>query len=457
MNEKTVESGKYAGYVKNINSDKHPGYMIKTFGCQMNESDSERIAGMLESMGYIAVDSEVKCSFIIFNTCCVRESAEQKLFGHLGEMKKFKAQNKDLVIVLCGCMMQQEGMAGKIKKSYPYADIVFGTNSMYRLPRLLYNVLMGKKHETDVSVETGDIIEGIPVLRSGDIKAYVPIMHGCNNFCSYCIVPYVRGRERSRKPSDIVKEIEELAQNGIKEITLLGQNVNSYNGGISFAKLLKQTGQCKGIERIRFMTSHPKDLSRDLLEAIRDTKKVCNHLHLPMQSGSNRILEAMNRNYSKEEYIEMLVMAREIVPGIGLSTDIIVGFPGEEEEDFLDTLDVVEKVKFDFAFTFIYSKRKGTPAAERTDEIPDHIKHERFNRLVKLQNTITLEHNRECIGNTEIVLLEGESKTTNGVLTGRTASNKIVNFIGDDGKPGEIAKVKITGARTWHLEGKLIE
>jgi len=282
-------------------------------------------------------------------------------------------------------------------------------------------------------------------------------MHGCNNFCSYCIVPYVRGRERSRQPDDIIKEIERLAESGIKEITLLGQNVNSYEGGISFAQLLRRTGGCTGIERIRFMTSHPKDFGIDLIEAIRDTERVCNHLHLPVQSGSTRVLELMNRNYTKEEYIKMLHLAKEMIPGLGLSTDVIVGFPGETEEDFLETLDVLEKVRFDFAFTFIYSKRNGTPAARMKNEVPDEIKHDRFNRLLEVQNRITLEQNTLSVSTVETVMAEGRSKTDADFMTGRTGANKIVNFKAPEGNSGDFAEVLITDAKTWHLEGEFIK
>lgn len=451
------ESAKFAGYVKNIIADSSPGYMIKTFGCQMNESDSEKIAGLLESMGYTSIADESLCSFIIFNTCCVRESAEQKLFGHLGEMKKLKADSPKMIIAVCGCMMQQEGMAARIKKSYPYADIVFGANSMHLLPKLLYKVLTEHKRQFEVQKRSADVVEGIPAAREYSAKAYVPIMHGCNNFCSYCIVPYVRGREVSRRPGEILEEIGRLAESGVKEIILLGQNVNSYDGGISFSKLLRKIGQYKSIERIRFMTSHPKDMGVDLIEAIRDTEKVCNHLHLPVQSGSSRILEKMNRNYTKNEYIEKLKTAKKMIPGIGLSTDIIVGFPGETEEDFLETIDVLEQVKFDFAFTFIYSKRKGTPAEKMTDEVPEDVKHDRFNRLLEVQNRITFQQNELSIGKMEVVMVEGESKTTADVLTGRTESNKIVNFTAPGGREGDFAKILITDAKTWHLEGEFKE
>ncbi|MBN2558007.1 MAG: tRNA (N6-isopentenyl adenosine(37)-C2)-methylthiotransferase MiaB [Clostridia bacterium] len=456
MSDERYESGKYAGYVNNINAGGHPGYMVKTFGCQMNESDSEKLAGWLEAMGYRPAVTEEDCSFIIFNTCCVRESAEQRLFGHLGEMKKYKTANKDLVLAVCGCMMQQEGVAEKIRRSYPYADIIFGANSMHKLPRLLHEVLTQRRRAVDLEDDPAQgIAEGMPAVRSSGISAYVPIMHGCDNFCTYCIVPYVRGREKSRDPKDILDEMRGLAGEGIKEITLLGQNVNSYDGGISFAGLLRKAGGIDGIERVRFMTSHPKDIGRDILEAIHDTDAVCNHLHLPLQSGSDRILGLMNRNYSRDSYFAILDMAREIMPGIGLSTDIIVGFPGETEEDFQDTMDALERVRFDFAFTFIYSRRKGTPAAEMPGEVPDGIKHDRFDRMLGVQNRITLERNKASIGTVETVLVEGTSRTDPSMMTGRTGSNKIVNFRTGGTKAGGFAEILITDARTWHLEGEL--
>jgi len=456
MRKTMTDKPDYTVYMKNILAGEGHGYMIKTFGCQMNESDSEKLAGVLESMGYVPVDEESNCSIIIFNTCCVRESAEQKIFGHLGEMKKYKEQNNDLVIGLCGCMTQQKGIAERIKKSYHYADLVFGSNSMHKLPELLYNRIVEKKRQFDVT-EDWNVVEGTPVLRGNSQKAYVPIMHGCDNFCSYCIVPYVRGREKSREPGEIINEIKDLAGNGTREIMLLGQNVNSYQGGMGFSSLLNEIGKLKEIRRVRFMTSHPKDLGLDVLEAIAGNQNICNQLHLPLQSGSSSILKLMNRRYTKESYLEIIKEARKLMPGIGLSTDIIVGFPGETEEDFLETLDVLEKARFDFAYTFIYSPRKGTPAASMKDTVPDNIKHERFNRLLEVQNDITLELNRRCIGSTEEILVEGTSKTNPGALTGRTEGNKIVNFHYDDKIKGDFAKVRIIDAGTWHLEGELIE
>lgn len=446
----------YTKYINNMNAGRNPGYMIKTFGCQMNESDSEKLAGVLDNLGYEPVDSEKESSIIIFNTCCVRDSAEQKIYGHLGEMKKFKTANSDLIIGLCGCMTQQKSVVDKIKKSYPYADLVFGSNSMHKLPKMVYDRLVENRRQFDIT-EDWDIVEGTPVLRGDSQKAYVPIMHGCDNFCSYCIVPYVRGREKSRDPDNIIKEIKELGKSGTKEIMLLGQNVNSYKGGIGFAGLLNRLGKIKEIDRIRFMTSHPKDLSVDVLKAIAKNENICNQLHLPLQSGSSRILKIMNRKYTKESYLQILEQAKVLVPGIGLSTDIIVGFPGETENDFMETLDVLKKARFDFAYTFIYSPRKGTPAAEMENQVDDKVKHTRFNRLLEVQNNITLELNKKCIGIIETVLVEGVSKTNKNTLTGRTGSNKIVNFHSDGTLHSDFAKIKIINAGTWHLEGELVE
>jgi len=446
----------YIKFIRNTTAGRKTGYIIRTFGCQMNESDSEKLAGILESMGYSAVMDINECEVIIFNTCCVRESAEQKVYGHLGELKKYKNENKDLIIGLCGCMMQQDGVAEKIKKSYPYADIVFGSNGMHLLPELIYKKITEKRRQFKVT-DDWDVVEGVPVLRGDDQKAYVPIMHGCDNFCSYCIVPYVRGREKSREPDEIINEIKQLGNSGIREIMLLGQNVNSYKGGMGFAGLLNEVGSINEIKRIRFMTSHPKDLGSEVIKAMAQNTNICNHLHLPLQSGSSRILRLMNRKYTKESYLGIIEEARQMIPGIGLSTDIIVGFPGETEEDFNETLDVIEKAQFDFAYTFIFSPRKGTPAANMDNEVPEETKHIRFNRLLELQNNITLEKNRKCIGNIEEVLVEGLSRTDTRTLTGRTETNKIVNFINEGDERKGFARVRITEAGTWHLEGELIE
>jgi len=436
-------------------------YFIGTFGCQMNENDSERLAGMLTAMGYLEASDIRQAHIIIYNTCCVRENAENKLYGHIGALKELKKQNPDIVIAVCGCMMQQEDAVKHITKSYRHVDLIFGTHNLHRFPELLYRVLKERRVIVDVVDDEYPVIEGIPVKRENNIKAWVTIMHGCNNFCSYCIVPYVRGREKSRKIEDIVKEVTELASQGYKEITLLGQNVNSYGkdmgNGTRFEDLLYRINDIPGIERIRFMTSHPKDLSDGLIQAIRNCSKVCEHLQLPVQSGSSKVLKDMNRKYTKEQYLELVSKVKENIPGIALTTDIIVGFPGETDDDFEDTLDVVEKAQFDMAYMFLYSKRKGTPAAEREDQVPDEIKKIRFDRLLNVQNRISKSKNDLLVGTNMEVLVEGLSKTDPGFYTGRTRTNKIVNFKADRDLTGSMATVRINNAFTWYLEGEVVK
>jgi len=445
---------KYIDEVKKLNSNEKKTYQIRTFGCQMNENDSEKIAGLLEEMGYLYASENEIPDFIIFNTCCVRENAEQKVFGHLGVLKKQKEIKKDMIIALCGCMMQQAGTIDQIKKSYRHADIVFGTNKSHLLPQYIYMYLKTKEKQFFSEEIDTTIIEGLPTKRESSIKAYVPIMYGCNNFCSYCVVPYVRGRERSREPKNIINEINSLVKSGVKEVTLLGQNVNSYGNDIDFPDLLYLIDKKCDIDRIRFMTSHPKDISPKLIKAIHDIDKVCNHLHLPLQSGSSKVLKEMNRHYDKKMYISIINEAKKLIPDIGLSTDIIVGFPGETEEDFEETLDVIKTCEFNFAYTFLYSKRRGTQAALREDQVLKSDKSRRFNKLVQLQNEITLKKNMERVGKIEKVLVEGFSKTNDTILTGRDEANKLINFSGDASLIGEIVKVKITKAKTWHLEGE---
>jgi tRNA-2-methylthio-N6-dimethylallyladenosine synthase len=443
-------------------SSRDKKYFIKTWGCQMNVHDSEKIAGVLSLLGYNAVDNENEADLIIFNTCCVREHAEVKVYGNLGRLRKLKEQNEDLILAVCGCMTQQKEVAQHIAKRYPFVDIVFGTNQVHKLAELIANAKLTGETIVDIEEdEEGKIIEGIPVSRGDGVKAWVAIMHGCNNFCSYCIVPYVRGRERSRKKEHILDEIERLAREGYKEVTLLGQNVNSYGKGlegeISFASLLREVDKVRGIERIRFMTSHPKDLSDDLIYAIRDCSKVCEHIHLPFQAGSNNVLRRMNRKYTKERYIELTERIKENIPGISITTDIIVGFPGESEEDFLHTLDVVERVRFDSAFTFLYSKRRGTPAERMEDQVPEEVKHERLKRLLDLTERITAENNSALRGKSVEVLVEGVSKTHPDRLTGRTRTNKIVHFDGDAGLIGMLVNVRITDPQSWSLFGEVTD
>ena len=435
-------------------------YIIVTYGCQMNEHDSEKIAGMLQNMGYRETDDKKEADLIIYNTCCVRENAELKVYGNIGSLKNIKKKKEDMIIAVCGCMMQQPQVVAEIKKKYRHVDLVFGTHNLHKFPELLVNA----KHSDNMLVEVweneGEIIEGVPVIRKYELKTFVNIMFGCNNFCTYCIVPYTRGRERSREVQDIVNEVTDLANNGTKEITLLGQNVNSYGNtlgdNVTFAGLLRRLNEIKGIERIRFMTSHPKDLSDELIDVMAECDKLCPHMHLPFQAGSNKILKAMNRKYTKEGYLELVDKLKKKVPDIAMTSDIIVGFPGETEEDFQDTMDVVEKVRFDSVFTFLYSKRQGTPAADMGDHISEELMHERFNRLIKKINGICAEINHSYLNKEVEVLVEGPSKTDPDRLMGRTGQSKLVNFPGDASLVGKLVTVKITDPKTFSLNGEVI-
>ncbi len=449
----------YLQRMAEINKDTKKSCYIKTLGCQLNENDSEKLQGILSQMGYTQAERMDKADLIVYNTCTVRENAEQKGFGHLGILKKLKEKKPGLIIALCGCMMQQKSNVDIVRTKYPHVDIVFGTHNIHALPKLLYKAAVENERAFDVWESEGEIVEGIPTERGGKVKAWVTIMYGCDNFCSYCIVPYVRGRERSRSMEEIMAEVTNLADLGYKEITLLGQNVNSYghDTGIKdgFAKLLYKLNEIPGIERIRFMTSHPKDLSDELIKAMRDCTKVCKHLHLPLQSGSTRILEKMNRRYTKEQYLDKMQRVKESIPGIALTTDIIVGFPGETEEDFNETLEVLNEVNFDSAYTFIYSKRSGTPAAKHEEQVPADVTKERFGRLIELQNGISRQINEEYMDRTVEVLTEGRSKTNIEFMTGRTDGGKIVNFPGGEGLTGELVSVRIEKIQTWSLEGVL--
>ena len=455
---------KYIEKVKKINEGKNLKYYILTMGCQLNENDSEKICGMIEKMGYKRTEEVFDADLVIYNTCCVRENAEEKLFGKLGEVKKLK-EVKGTIIAIGGCMMQEKHIVEKIKKSYKY-DVIFGTHTLYKFPLDLYNAIIENKKITDILDIDGEIIEDLPIKREDNIRASVTIMNGCNNFCTYCIVPYVRGRERSRNPEDILNEIKDLAKKGYKEITLLGQNVNSYmrverEKGLttseinSFAKLLRIINEIEGIEKIRFISPHPKDFTDDVIEAIRDCDKVSKFIHLPLQSGSTNVLKNMNRVYSKEQYLNLVEKMQNIIPNVKFSTDIIVGFPGETEEDFEDTLDVVRKVKFEQAFMFIYSRRKGTPADNMENQIPDEIKHKRFDRLKALYEEIIVENNNEYIGTVQEILVEGYSKTNDKYLTGRTDTNKVVIFEGDSALIGKTIHVKIVSEHVWYLRGEI--
>lgn len=449
------EQNEFIKKVKELNTGLK--YNINTMGCKLNENDSEKIAGMLEDMGYTATDSVEDANVMVFNTCCIRENAEEKVFGKLGELKRLKEKN-NMIICFGGCMSQEKHIIEKIKKSYPQVDIIFGTHNFYKFPEMLYKEITEKKKIIDVWDIDGEVIEGVPIKRMDGKTALVTIMNGCNNFCSYCIVPYTRGRERSRNPKDILREIEELSKEGYKEIMLLGQNVNSYNGGdgYTFANLLRDIDKIDGIDIVRFMSPHPKDFKDDVIDAIRDCKSVCKVIHLPLQSGSTNVLKLMNRRYTKEQYLELVDKIRAKIPEVTFTTDIIVGFPGETEEDFLDTLDVVEKVRFEQVFMFIYSVRKGTKAETMPDHVPDEIKLERFGRLKTLADRITEEENMKYIGTIQNVLVEGVSKTNSEVLTGRTKSYKVVNFSGSKDLIGKNIDVRIVSQHVWYLKGEII-
>ena len=470
-----VNTKEYTNKIKQIVEGKNKKYFILTMGCQLNENDSEKIAGMLEEAGYTKASDEKDADIIVFNTCCVRENAEDRLFGKLGEAKKYK-EAKGTILAIGGCMMQEKIMTDKIKKSYPFVDIVFGTHTMEHLPENLYKVLTNNKRIQDILDIDGEVYEGLPIVREDKYRASVTIMYGCNNFCTFCIVPYVRGRERSRNPQNIINEIVELAENGYKEITLLGQNVNSYLVSEkknkknyefevelygnkytvnSFATLLRVVNEIKGIERVRFVSPHPKDFTDDVISAIKECDKICKVIHLPLQAGSTKILKAMNRVHSKEEFIDLANKIKTEIPDAKFTTDIIVGFPGETEEDFEDTLDVVRKVEFEQIYMFIYSRRHGTPGDKMPNQVDEKVKHERFDRLKALYEEQVAENNKRYIGTTQKIFVEGRSKTNENTLTGRTESNKIVNFEGSDDLIGNMIDIKITEEHMWYLTGKI--
>ena len=431
-------------------------YYITTMGCQLNENDSEKLAGIVEGMGFEKTEKLEEADLVIYNTCCVRENAEERLFGKLGELKKQK-EEKGTIIAIGGCMMQEPAMLEKIKKSYNYTDIVFGTHTLHKFEEDLKKVLENGKKVRDVIDIDGEVIEDLPIKRNDNFKASVTIMYGCNNFCSYCIVPYVRGRERSREHEKILEEVEMLAKEGYKEITLLGQNVNSYNGreNYKFANLLNDVCKIDGIERVRFISPHPKDFTDDVIEAIANNPKIARVLHLPLQSGSSAVLKKMNRKYTKEQYLELVDKIKTRIPDVVLSTDIIVGFPGETEEDFEDTLDVVRKVNYEQVFMFIYSRREGTIADKMENQIPEEIKHKRFDRLKELFDSRVSENNQKYIGTTQKILVDGYSKNDKETLTGRTDTNKVVNFKGNEELIGKIINIKITEEHKWYLSGEI--
>ncbi|MBQ6369995.1 MAG: tRNA (N6-isopentenyl adenosine(37)-C2)-methylthiotransferase MiaB [Firmicutes bacterium] len=475
-------------------------YHIITFGCQMNEHDSETIAGLLREEGSEPAEGRTDADIVIINTCSVRENADKRFFGTLGQLKKLKAINPAFAVCVCGCMMQQEHIVTAIRRQYPWVDVIFGTHNIHEFPEMLQQLYRGReaftqedeaanddlipmtdrdytiaKHAIRSSRETRveriykdreEIVEGLPAQRLYKHKAFVNIMYGCNNFCTYCIVPYTRGREKSRHPEDILAEVRALTEDGVKEVTLLGQNVNSYRGipkeGTAetqeepwdFTDLIYALNEIPGLARIRFMTSHPKDLSDKLIGAFRDCEKLCHYIHLPVQSGSTQVLKRMNRKYTQEQYLSLVRKLREAAPEITISTDIIVGFPGETEEDFEETLRLVKEVEYDSAFTFLYSKRQGTPAAEYGDQVPEETKHERFGRLVDALNEISLRKNAAYIGRTEKVLVDGTARKEPGMLSGRTDGFKLVDFPGDEELIGTFAEIEITEGKTFSLKGR---
>lgn len=441
--------------------DKKPLACVITYGCQQNVADSEKIKGMLSEMGYGFTENRFEAKLIIFNTCAVREHAEDRVFGNVGTLKSYKRENPDIIIACCGCMMQQKHIADKIKQSFPFVDLVFGTHVVHRMPELLFKALTRKKRVFELPDTDGAIAEGVPVLRDNDKKAWLPIMYGCNNFCSYCIVPYVRGRERSREADIIISEAQELIESGYKEITLLGQNVNSYGKDlspqISFAELLRRINALDGDFRIRFMTSHPKDCTRELLEVMASCDKVAKHLHLPFQSGNNRVLQAMNRKYTREKYLELINYAKELMGDeLSITSDIIVGFPGETYEEFKDTLSLVEEVKFTSLFTFIYSPRKGTPAAEMPDPVSAEEKGKWFRELTDAQEKISAENMKKYAGRTFKCFVYGKGKLGDNYVAARTDGNLIIEFEGGSELIGSFRNIRVTEPLTYVLKGELL-
>jgi len=460
----TEKQAYYIAKCKEIisNREKELGRKLKacvaTFGCQMNFKDSEKLIGILNEIGYEETEDE-HADLVLYNTCTVRENANLKIYGRLGYLSKLKKENSNMIIGLCGCMMQEEHVVEKIKKSYKFVDLIFGTHNIFKLAELLYERLSGQKSVIDIWQGTTEIVEDLPSERKYSFKSGVNIMYGCNNFCSYCIVPYVRGRERSRKPEDIINEIKKLVSEGVVEIMLLGQNVNSYGktleNPMTFAQLLQEIEKIDGLKRVRFMTSHPKDLSDELIDVMAHSKKICKQMHLPLQSGSDRLLKIMNRHYDKQHYLEIVDKLRKAIPDIGISTDIIVGFPGETEEDFNETLDVVKKVQYDSAFTFIYSKRSGTPAAEMENQVPQDVVKDRFDRLLKVVNEISSKKTAKYEGTTQLVMAEEVNSHDHELITGRLSNNTVVHFKGTKDLIGQELKVKLLKAKGFYYFGEI--
>ena len=460
----TEKQAYYIAKCKEIisNREKELGRKLKacvaTFGCQMNFKDSEKLIGILNEIGYEETEDE-HADLVLYNTCTVRENANLKIYGRLGYLSKLKKENSNMIIGLCGCMMQEEHVVEKIKKSYKFVDLIFGTHNIFKLAELLYERISGQKSVIDIWQGTTEIVEDLPSERKYSFKSGVNIMYGCNNFCSYCIVPYVRGRERSRKPEDIINEIKKLVSEGVVEIMLLGQNVNSYGktleNPMTFAQLLQEIEKIDGLKRVRFMTSHPKDLSDELIDVMAHSKKICKQMHLPLQSGSDRLLKIMNRHYDKQHYLEIVDKLRKAIPDIGISTDIIVGFPGETEEDFNETLDVVKKVQYDSAFTFIYSKRSGTPAAEMENQVPQDVVKDRFDRLLKVVNEISSKKTAKYEGTTQLVMAEEVNSHDPELITGRLSNNTVVHFKGTKDLIGQELKVKLLKAKGFYYFGEI--
>ncbi len=432
---------------------------IETFGCQMNARDSEKIAGILEKIGYQIVETEA-ADFVIYNTCTVRENANLKVYGHLGHLNKMKQKNPHMMIALCGCMMQEDAVVEKIQKNYRFVDIIFGTHNIFKLAELILTRMESDRMVVDIWKEATEIVEDLPSERKFSFKAGVNIMYGCNNFCTYCIVPYVRGRERSRQPEDIIKEIKELVADGVQEVMLLGQNVNSYGKNLeqpmTFAELLQEIEKVEGLKRIRFMTPHPKDFSDEVIEVMKNSTKICRHVHLPVQSGSSEVLKKMNRRYTKESYLSLVERVRKAMPDVALTTDIIVGFPGETEEDFLDTLDVVRKARYTSCFSFIYSKRTGTPAAVMEDQVPEDVIKNRFDRLLHEVQGIAAEECKKYEGQVMSALVESVNDHEDSFMTGRLANNLLVHFPGEASMIGTIVDVRLREAKGFYYLGELV-
>ena len=454
--EEITVQREYAKKVRSLAIEKYksPKALVRTFGCQQNVADGQKIKGMLSEMGYTFTENEDDADFIIFNTCAVREHAEDRVFGNVGALKHFKRRRPDAIVALCGCMTQQQHIADKIRKSFTHVDLVFGTHVIHKLPQMIYEVLTGEERVFDVDDTDSKIAEGVPTIHDGGVRGWLPVMYGCNNFCTYCIVPYVRGRECSRKPEDIERDLRTMLEKGVKDITLLGQNVNSYNGGISFAQLLRRLNAVEGDFTLRFMTSHPKDCTFELLDTMAECEKVEKHLHLPVQSGNDRVLKAMNRHYDRAKYLSLIKYAKEKMPDIKLTSDIIVGFPSETYEEFLDTVSLIKEVKYHSLYTFIYSPRKGTPAAQMDDPATKEQKGEWFRELLDEQEKIASAISAAQKGKTMRVLIEEMTKP--GLLNARTLDNQIVEIEGERDLIGKFVDVEIYDVKTWILKGKII-